>query len=79
MHVSSLQVEASWSWWWSVFCQFTGRVHWQGTETQHADVQDERSFSEEEEQKLERAFSCDAQEVTLLLESLSFILEQVGC
>lgn len=39
---------------------------------------DERSFSEEEEQKLERAFSCDAQEVALLLESLSFILEQAA-
>ncbi|KAL1437064.1 hypothetical protein MTO96_049066 [Rhipicephalus appendiculatus] len=39
---------------------------------------DERSFTEEEEQKLQRAFNCDAQEVTLLLESLSFILEQAA-
>ncbi|XP_037268510.1 COMM domain-containing protein 10 [Rhipicephalus microplus] len=39
---------------------------------------DERSFTEEEEQKLQRAFNCDAQEVTLLLESLSFIFEQAA-
>lgn len=39
--------------------------------------QGERTFSEEEEQKLEAALSLDKQALNLVLETAAFILEQV--
>ncbi|MGH0148927.1 UNVERIFIED_CONTAM: hypothetical protein FKN15_041303 [Acipenser sinensis] len=36
----------------------------------------ERSFSEEEEEKLQSAFSLEKQDLQLILETVSFILEQ---
>ncbi|XP_034780625.2 COMM domain-containing protein 10-like isoform X1 [Acipenser ruthenus] len=36
----------------------------------------ERSFSEEEEEKLQSAFSLEKQDIQLILETVSFILEQ---
>ncbi|XP_064474538.1 COMM domain-containing protein 10-like isoform X2 [Ornithodoros turicata] len=41
-------------------------------------LKDERSFSEEEEQKLQKAFSLSNDELTLVLDTLSFILEQAA-
>ncbi|KAG5841436.1 hypothetical protein ANANG_G00199490 [Anguilla anguilla] len=38
----------------------------------------ERSFSEEEEEKLQSALSLDKQALGLVLETISFILEQVS-
>lgn len=39
--------------------------------------QGERTFSEEEEQKLEAALSLDKQALNLVIETAAFILEQV--
>lgn len=41
--------------------------------------QGERTFSEEEEQKLQAALSLDKQALNLVLETSAFILEQVSC
>lgn len=41
--------------------------------------QAETSFSEEEEEKLQIAFSLEKQDLHLVLEAISFILEQVRC
>lgn len=41
--------------------------------------QGERTFSEEEEQKLQAALSLDKQALNLVLETAAFILEQVSC
>lgn len=40
-------------------------------------LQAESSFSEEEEEKLQIAFSLEKQDLHLVLETISFILEQV--
>lgn len=40
-------------------------------------LQAENSFSEEEEEKLQAAFSLEKQDLHLVLETISFILEQV--
>lgn len=42
-------------------------------------LQSESSFSEEEEEKLQIAFSLEKQDLHLVLETISFILEQVPC
>lgn len=42
-------------------------------------LQAESSFSEEEEEKLQIAFSLEKQDLHLVLETISFILEQVPC
>lgn len=42
-------------------------------------TQGERTFSEEEEQKLQAALSLDKQALNLVLETAAFILEQVSC
>ncbi|CAN7938285.1 unnamed protein product [Ixodes hexagonus] len=41
-------------------------------------LKDERSFSEEEELRLQKAFSLGAKQVSLVLETVSFILEQAA-
>ncbi|KAG0432473.1 hypothetical protein HPB47_020809, partial [Ixodes persulcatus] len=41
-------------------------------------LKDERSFSEEEESRLQKAFALGAKDVTLVLETVSFILEQAA-
>ena len=41
-------------------------------------LQAENSFSEEEEEKLQAAFSLEKQDLHLVLETISFILEQVS-
>lgn len=40
-------------------------------------LKDEHSFSEEEERKLQRALGLSAGDVSLVLETLAFLLEQV--
>lgn len=40
--------------------------------------QEERTFSEEEEQKLQSALSLDKQDLSLVLDTTAFILEQVS-
>lgn len=42
-------------------------------------LQAESTFSEEEEEKLQIAFSLEKQDLHLILETISFILEQVFC
>ncbi|CDQ60152.1 unnamed protein product [Oncorhynchus mykiss] len=40
-------------------------------------LKEERTFSEEEEQKLQSALSLDKQDLSLVLDTTAFILEQV--
>lgn len=40
--------------------------------------QDERTFSEEEEEKLQSTFELSAPDLELVLETLEFILQQVS-
>lgn len=42
-------------------------------------LQAESTFSEEEEEKLQIAFSLEKQDLHLVLETISFVLEQVFC